>query len=158
LSFVLAPEANWYSRTSPRAIWPRAILPATLPPIPNPALPRLIGTVASSPGGRVPHWLAVPTGGDVPAGRLAPRRTGFAGCASRLGRRRVTAFYPARFERFSYVESIPQYTPHRRHFLGAPHIRVFCECVGVRTAKLFKDFSSQIRCEHHHRHPTCPVR
>jgi hypothetical protein len=32
--------------------------------------------------------------------------------ASRLGLRRVTASYPARFERFAYVESIPQYTPH----------------------------------------------
>jgi hypothetical protein len=42
--------------------------------------------------------------------------------------------------------------------IDAPHIRVFCECVGVRTAKLFKDFSSQIRCERHHRHPTYAVR
>jgi hypothetical protein len=30
--------------------------------------------------------------------------------------------------------------------------------VGVRTAKLCRDFSSQLRCEHHHRHPTCSVR
>src|SRR5208282_1998691 len=95
---------------------PRAILPATWPPIPNPALPRRPADVASSPGGRVLHGLAVPTGGDVPAGRRAPKRNGFAECASRLGRRRVTAFYPARFERFAYVESIPQYTPHRRDF------------------------------------------
>src|SRR5205823_14325833 len=95
--------------------------PATWPPIPNPVLPRRLATVASSPGGRALHWLAVPTGGDVPAGRRAPKRNGFAWCASRLGRRRVTAFYPARFERFAYVESIPQYTPHRRHFTG--HLR-----------------------------------
>src|SRR6266849_5039128 len=113
LSFVLAPAANWYSRTSPRAI-----LPATQPPIPNPALRRPLANVASSPGGRALHWLAVPTGGDVPAGRRAPRRNGFAECASRLGRRHITAFYPARFERFAYVESTPQYTPHRRHFTG----------------------------------------
>src|SRR5271157_4585746 len=104
----LSGAANWYSRTSPRAI-----LPATWPPIPNPALPRRLAAVASSPGGRALHWLAVPTGGDVPAGRRAPERTGFAEYASRLGRRRVTAFYPARFVRFAYVESIPQCTPHR---------------------------------------------
>src|SRR5713101_1419794 len=112
----LSGAANWYSRTSPRAIWPRAILPATWPPIPNPALPRRLAAAASSPGGRALHWLAVPTGGDVPAGRRAPKRNGFAWCASRLGRRRVTASCPARFERFAYVESIPQYTQHRNIF------------------------------------------
>src|SRR5713101_8042536 len=117
----LSGAANWYSRTSPRAIWPRAILPATWPPTPKPVLPRRLATVASSPGGRALPWLAVPTGGDVPAGRRAPRRNGFAWCASRLGRRRVTAFYPARFEQFPYVDSIPQYNPHRRYFTG--HLR-----------------------------------
>src|SRR5271157_4539200 len=117
----LSGAANWYSRTSPRAI-----LPATWPPIPNPALPRRLAAVASSPGGRALHWLAVLTGGDVPAGRRAPERTGFASCASRLGRRRVTAFYPTRFVRFAYVESIPQYTPHRRHCKGR-----LCGCDGA---------------------------
>src|ERR1700736_4374655 len=102
--------------TSPRAILPPALLAATWPPIPNPALPRRLANAASSPGGRVLHWLAVPTDGDVPAGRRAPKRNGFAESASRLGRRRVTAFYPGRFERFPYVESTPQYTPHTRHF------------------------------------------
>src|SRR6266849_4305633 len=95
---------------------PRAILAATWPPIPNPPLPRRLASVASSPGGRALHWLAVPSGGDVPAGRRAPKRNGFAWCASRLGRRRVTASCPARFERFAYVESIPQYTQHRNIF------------------------------------------
>jgi hypothetical protein len=83
LSRVLSGAVNSYSRTSPRAIQPRAILPqaiparailaATWPPIPNPALPRRLATVASSLGGRALHWLAVPTGGDVPAGRRAPK-------------------------------------------------------------------------------------
>src|SRR5712692_7531412 len=120
----LSGAANWYSRTSPRAIWPRAILPATWPPTPNPALPRRLAKVASRPGGRALHWLAVPTRGDVPAARRAPEPTGFAWYASRLGRRRVTAFYPARFERFPYGEPSPQYTPHTGYFqrgLGPPY-------------------------------------
>src|ERR1700686_4381665 len=91
-----------------------APLPATWPPIPKPAFPRRLATVASSPGGRVLHWLAVLADGDVRARRRASERTGFAGCASRLGRRRVTAFYRARFERLSYVEFIPPYIPQRR--------------------------------------------
>src|SRR5207253_11428701 len=75
---LLSGAANWYSRTSPRAIPPRAILPATWPPIPNPALPRRLATAACSPGGRALLWPAVPTDGDVPAGRRAPTRNGFA--------------------------------------------------------------------------------
>src|SRR5208282_3768834 len=100
----------------PRDIWPRVILPATQPPIPKPALPRRLANVANSPGGRALHRLAAPIDGDVPAGHHVPKRTGFDEYASRLDRRRVTVFYPARFERFPYVDSIPQYIPHRRHF------------------------------------------
>src|ERR1700686_947692 len=91
-----------------------APLPATWPPIPKPVFPRRLATVARSPGGRVLHWLGVLADGHVRARRRASERTGFAGCASRLGRRRVTAFYRARFERLSYVEFIPPYIPQRR--------------------------------------------
>src|ERR1700722_4885619 len=112
----LSGAANWESRPPPRTIPPRIILPATWPPIPNLALPHRLANIASSLGGRALPVLAVPTGGDVPVGRPAPKRSGSAGCALQPGRRRVRAFYPALFERFAYVESIPQYSPHRRRF------------------------------------------
>jgi hypothetical protein len=90
-----------------------AYSPPTRPPIPNPEARRRLSNVANNPGGRALHWRAIRTGGDAPAEHPAPKRSGLAWCASRPGRRRVTAFYPARFERPSYEEPIPQYTPHR---------------------------------------------
>jgi hypothetical protein len=102
--------------TSPRAILPPAILAATWPPIPKPALPRRLANVASSPGGRALHGLR--SSNWLRCSRRASRTKadGFAWCASRLGRRRVAAFYPARFGRCAYVESVPQYASHRKHF------------------------------------------
>src|SRR5581483_518491 len=114
----LSGAANWYSRTSPRAI-----LAATPPPIPNLALPLRFALFGCSPGGRVLHGLAGSTGGDVPAVRLAPARNGFAWYAWLPCPRPVTASYPAQFERSAYVEPVTQYTPHGPFDADKPPMR-----------------------------------
>src|SRR5207302_3651026 len=89
--------ANWYKRTSPRAI-----PPAMLPPAPKRAIHRPSEDALNSPDGRALLWYGLLISGDAPAVRRVPGRSDFDSSGGRLGRSLVKAFCRGQPESFPY--------------------------------------------------------
>jgi hypothetical protein len=101
----LSGGANWYRRTSPRAI-----LAATLPALPKAVTPDAVAAASCSLRGRVLPLPESPVSGGAPARRRVPMLNDFVWSGVPRDRWLPKASYREQSGRFPYVDSVPQST------------------------------------------------